>query len=325
MRGRSRIAAVAVLAAIIATSFAGSALATPVFSLRVEAPGKTVDPGSWYAVRNPIAAQRGELAGPGNCVRAGGDLSIPGRTALGLLASAANTSGALAPVLVAEDSFGRRVCRAAGFNETDSPFTGWLYRVNHAPPTPAADLFGIDKDDQTMWVFANFGTGVNTGDELVLEAPFRTTPGALQVKVTAFDFNGVAKPAPDGTVVTGGAAPAMTAGGTAVVSLGAGGTVLRATGPGAAPTEIPSNQVPVCVAVQLGECPPVPGRRIVGTNVRDVLKGTAGPDVIQSRGGKDVIRVRGGGRDFVNCGKAKDKVVADGRDRLRLCEKGKKR
>ena len=43
MRGRSLVAAASVLAAIIASSFTGTAFATPVFSLRVEAPGKTVD------------------------------------------------------------------------------------------------------------------------------------------------------------------------------------------------------------------------------------------------------------------------------------------
>jgi hypothetical protein len=325
MRERSLVAAAAVLAAIIASSFTGTALATPVFSLRVEAPGKTVDPGTWYAPRNPIAAQRGELSGPGNCVRAGGDISLQGRTALGLLAAAANANGALRPVLVAEDAFGRRVCRAAGFNETDTPFTGWLYRVNHVPPTPAADLFAIDKDDDVLWVFANFGTGTNTGDELVLQSPFRATPGTVQVSVTAFDFNGASKPAPDGTVISGGTAPAVTAGGVATVPVAAGRTALRATGPGVDPTEIPSNQVPLCVAAQLSDCPAAPGRRIVGSNVRDVIKGTPGPDVIRTRGGKDVVRVRGGGADVVNCGKAKDKVLADASDKVRRCEKGKRR
>ena len=324
-RGRSLAAAVPLIAAVLFTSLAGTALATPVFSLRVEAPGRTVDPGTFYAPRNPIAAQRGELAGPGNCVRAGGDISIPGRTALGLLASAANASAALRPVLVAEDAFGRRVCRAAGFNETDVPFTGWLYRVNHVPPTPAADLFSIAKGDEVLWVFANFGTGANTGDELVLSAPVRATPGTVQVSVTAVDFNGASRPAPDGTLISGGAAPALTAGGVATVTVAPGRTVLRATGPGAAPTEIPSNQVPLCVASQLGDCPAAPGRRIVGSNARDVIKGTPGPDVIRTRGGRDTVRVRGGGADVVNCGKGRDKVVADPQDKVRRCEKGRRR
>ncbi|MGZ5346713.1 MAG: hypothetical protein ACXWGV_03860 [Solirubrobacterales bacterium] len=322
--GRRSLVAAALALAATASCFAGSASATPVFSLRVEAPGRTVDPGTWYAHRSPIAAQRGELQGSGNCVSAGGDISLTGRTALGLLASAANANGGLRPVLVAEDSFGRRVCRVAGFNETDTPFTGWLYRVNHASPTPAADLFAIDKDDEVLWVFAGFPDGPNSGDELLLNAPFRATPGTLQVAVTAFDFNGVGKSAPDGTVISGGKAPVTTAGGTATVPVAAGRTVLRATGPGAAPTEIPSNQVPLCVAVQLSDCPAAPGRRIVGSNARDVIKGTPGPDAIRTRGGKDVVRVRGGGADFVNCGKAKDKVLADASDTVRRCEKGKR-
>jgi hypothetical protein len=322
--GRRSLVAAALALGATASCFAGSASATPVFSLRVEAPGRTVDPGTWYAHRSPIAAQRGELQGSGNCVRAGGDISLTGRTALGLLASAANANGGLRPVLVAEDSFGRRVCRAASFTETDSPFTGWLYRVNHVPPTPAADLFAIDKDDEVLWVFANFGTGANTGDELVLSAPFRAIPGVVQATVTAFDFNGVSKPAPDGTVVSGGTASAATVGGVASVPVAAGRTTLVATGPGAAPTEIPSNQVPLCVAAQLSDCPAAPGRRIVGSNARDVIKGTPGPDAIRTRGGKDVVRVRGGGADFVNCGKAKDKVLADASDTVRRCEKGKR-
>lgn len=324
MRGRFLVA-VALTLATSASCLPGAASATPVFSLRVEAPGKTVEPGTYYAPRNPIAARRGELQGAGNCVRAGGDITLPGRTALGLLASAANASAGLRPVLVAEDAVGRRVCRAAGFNETDTPFTGWLYRVNHVPPTPAADLVGIRKSDEVLWVFANFGSGANTGDELVLNAPFRATPGVVQVSVTAFDFNGVSKPAPDGTVINGGTAPVVTGGGVAAVPVAPGRTTLWAAGPGAAPTEIPSNRVRVCVDAQLTDCPAAPGRRIVGSNARDVIKGTPGPDVIRTRGGRDVVRVRGGSADVVNCGKAEDKVIADASDTVRRCEKGERR
>jgi hypothetical protein len=321
---RRRYLAAAALA-LVASSLlsAGSASAAPVFNLRVEAPGTTIDPGTFYAPRSPIDAQRGVLAGPGNCVRAAGDIPLDGRSALGLVASAANAVPSMRPLLVAEDSFGKRICRIGGFNETDTPFTGWLYRVNHAPPTVGADLLKLNGADQVLWVFANFGSGANTGDELVLSAPFRNAPGPVPVSVMAVDFNGVSKPAPDGTVVTGGVAPVTTAGGIAVVQVAPGNTTLRAVGPGAAPTEIPSNSLPVCAAVPITDCPPEAGRRIVGSNVRDVLKGTAGPDVIRSRGGKDTVRVRGGGTDLVNCGNGKDKVIADPSDRVKRCEKGR--
>ena len=322
---RSRFLVAAALA-LVASSllFAGSASATPVFNLRVEAPGTTIDPGTFYAPRNPIDAQRGQLVGAGNCQRAPGDIPLDGRSALGLVASAANAVPSMRPLLVAEDAFGKRICRIGGFNETDTPFTGWLYRVNHTPPTPAADLFKLNGTDQVLWVFANFGSGANTGDELVLTAPFRNAPGVVAATVQAVDFNGVTKAAPDGTVVSGGTSPVTTVGGVAAVPVAAGNWTLRAVGPGAAPTEIPSNPLPVCAAVSITDCPPQPGRRIVGSNVRDVLKGTPGPDVIRSRGGKDTVRVRGGGADVVNCGNGKDKVIADAGDRVKSCEKGRR-
>jgi hypothetical protein len=320
MRRRFLIAGALALAGIPTLSAAGSASATPVFSLRVEAPGTTLDPGSFYAPRTPIAGQRGKILSAGNCVREAGDISMTGRTALGLVASAANANGALRPLLIVEDTFGKKICRMSGFNETDTPFTGWLYRVNHAAPPKSGELVHISKTDEVLWVFANFGTGANTGDELVLTAPFRATPGTVQVSVRAVTFDGVTAPAPDGTVISGGTTPVTTVGGVATVPV-TGGTVLRATGPGASPPQIPSNQVPVCVAAQIDDCPVVPGRRMYGTDVRDTFKGTPGPDVIRTRGGKDRVRVRGGDADVVDCGKGKDKAVVDREDRTRRCEK----
>src|SRR4051794_479558 len=79
---------------------------------------------------------------------------------------------------------------------------------------------------------------------------------------------------------------AATTGGVATVPVTASST-LRAVGPGAAPAEIPSNELPVCVSATLGDCPAEPGRRIVGTNAHDGFKGGAGPDQIRTRGGKD--------------------------------------
>jgi hypothetical protein len=313
----ARAAAIA-LAAWVCT--AGSASATPTYSLRVEAPGQTLDPGTFYAVRDPLGAQRGETTAAGDCVRAPGDLQVGGRTALGLAVAASNGNGALRPLLVVEDSFGKRVCRIDGFNETDTPFTGWLYRVNHVAPEMSAELRSIQPPDEVLWVFANFGTGENSGDELVLSGPFRATPGAVQVSVAAISFDGNRTAAPDGTVITGGTTPATTAGGVATVPVTAGRTTLRAVGPGPAPTQIPSNELPLCVAANISDCPPVPGRRIVGTNLADKFKGTGAPDQIRTRGGKDGVRVGGGSTDKVDCGGGKDKVIADESDRVKHCE-----
>jgi Ca2+-binding RTX toxin-like protein len=306
------------LAATLAMT--GVAFATPSYFLRVEAPGATVDPGTYYAIPDQIAAQRGELASAGNCVRAGGDIPIGGKTALGVVVAAAEASQALQPLLVVEDSFGKRVCRMNAFNETDTPFTGWLFRSNHVAPEMSAELVPIQQTDQILWVFANFGTGANTGDELVLSGPVRSTPGTVQVSVSAVAFDGATHPAPDGTVINGGTGPVVTSGGVATVPVSAT-TTLRAVGPGAAPTEIPSNELPVCVAAALTDCPAVPGKRIVGTNLRDSFKGGGGPDQIRTRGGNDKVWVRGGGVDRVDCGAGKDVVIAGAEDKMKRCEK----
>ena len=48
--------------------------------------------------------------------------------------------------------------------------------------------------------------------------------------------------------------------------------------------------------------------------------------MIKGGGGKDKIKVRGGGRDRVNCGGGKDKVIADRRDKVaKNCEKVKRK
>jgi hypothetical protein len=311
-----------VLAALAVSAFvAAPASATKAFSLRVEGPNTTLDAGTLYAPGSPLAP-RGVQASSGNCVRGSGVIPLPGQTALGLVAAAAEASGPLQPLLVAEDSFGRRLCRVGAFNETDTPsFTGWVYRVNHVFGQVSGEITAIAKSDRVLWYFADFGNSINTGDELGLSAPVRSRPGNVPVTVTAYTFEGVASPAPDGTVVTGGTSPVTTVGGTALVPVAPGIAPLRAIGPGAAPDEIPSNVQEVCVATELEQCPPKRGLRIVGTNTADSFRGGAGFDTIRSRGGPDKVKVRGGAVDRVNCGNGKDIVIAGPEDRLKGCEK----
>ena len=321
MKHRHLLAGALVLAAVLAVP--GSAAATPSFSLRVEAPGAVLDPGTMYAPRSPIGALRGESLPSGNCVRGAGRIDLAGQTAMGLAASAFNATKTLDPLWIVEDSFGRRICRIASFNETDTPFTGWLYRVNNVAPTVSAELAELKKGDEVLWVFADFGSGTNTGDELVLDAPVRTAPGMVEVSVTSVSFDGVLIPAADGTTVTGGTTPVTTVGGKALVPLASGTSVLRATADAATPTEIPSAALSVCALANPSDCPAQRGQRIVGTNLRDSFKGGAGPDVIRTRGGRDKVRVKGGASDVVNCGNGRDVVIADSTDKVRKCEKVK--
>jgi len=299
----------------------GAAIGSTVVPLRVEGTGKTLDKGTSYAaigVRIPLAGE--------TCARIPGRAGVKGATAMGLLGSASLAFKPLRPLRVVEDEFGRRICRVDQFTETDSPFTGWLYRVNHRAPTVAADLKRVRPKDQVLWYFANFGNGVNTGDELFLKAPVRTTPGTFTVRVLAYAFDGGVAPAPDGTVVNGGDAPATTTNGTATVTVAQPGRhALRARGPGVMPDEIPSQRLSVCVATDLDECPAKRGRTIVGSNRADALRGTFGGDRIRARGGRDAIvaragddriKVRKGGRDRVDCGGGDDVVRVSRGDRV---------
>jgi hypothetical protein len=317
---KSRLLLIAAVAALACGLTAGPASASQTFQLRVEAPGGTLDPGTHYALPSTVSAQRAALNNAGTCVDTGGRVPIAAGSALGLITAASQANSSLNPVLIAEDPFGRRVCRVGSFTETDAPFSGWLFRYNHVAPPLSAELVAIGPSDEILWNFADFGSGANTGDELVIDAPVRSTPGAVAVTVRAITFDGNIIPAPDGTVIQGGATPATTTGGAATVPVAEGETQLRAVGPGAAPTQIPSAALSVCVDSDLGDCPAKRGRRVIGTNEKDGLKGTGGPDTIRSRGAADKILVKGGDRDEVNCGRGKDVVIADSRDKLRRCE-----
>jgi len=65
---------------------------------------------------------------------------------------------------------------------------------------------------------------------------------------------------------------------------------------------------------------------VSGGRGRDRLRGGPGKDRIRGGGGNDRIIAAGGGRDRVRCGKGgRDRVRADRRDRLRGCERVKRR
>lgn len=56
--------------------------------------------------------------------------------------------------------------------------------------------------------------------------------------------------------------------------------------------------------------------RVLGGVGSDRLFGSRGRDRLWGGGGPDVLRIRGGGRDVAACGRGKDRVVADRRDRV---------
>lgn len=65
--------------------------------------------------------------------------------------------------------------------------------------------------------------------------------------------------------------------------------------------------------------------RVGGNSGSDRIDGGRGADLVTGGSGNDRISVRDGRRDRVNCGPGRDRVRADRRDRLRRCERVRRR
>lgn len=313
-RSRTTRALGALLAvtAVIAIPAAAGARTT-IADLRVEGPdGKALEPGASFVTGGKVSVAKG--SDRDGCPAAGGRVSLTGTTALGLLASGAQARSALDPVRVAEFSFGLLTCRVGEFGNVG--FNGWVYRVNHKSPSAAAERKQIGRGDEVLWYYADFDAGINSGDELVVQAPARTKPGKVAVRVIAFKFDGTRQPVADGTVIRGGEAPVTTEDGRATVELGEGKATLRAVHR----PDIPSAPVEVCVNADLAECPAARGGRVFGSAGKDRIPGTAGPDRVIARGGADRVVVAGGGADRVDCGPGRDTVVLGDEDSAKRCE-----
>jgi hypothetical protein len=236
---------------------------------------------------------------------------------LGLLVAAAHRRTQLQPLRISDKfSFGLLVCGLFDFTARDTAF--WLYKVNHVSPEVGGEAFKISEGRQVLWYFQDVSRNRNTGDELVVEAPVRALEGRdVEVTVYAYGPTGARKPAAGARVSFGDRTTVADAAGRAKGRL-SDGEVIRAGRGG----DIPSAGVPVCVAEALGECPPVRGRKIVGGDAADRIRGTAGADVIRSGRGNDRISVRGGSEDRVRCGSGRrDRVRLDSDDRAtRDCE-----
>lgn len=130
--------------------------------------------------------------------------TIKGSTATGLLETAQRENKKLRPVRVSDTfDFALLVCEVGPFGSF-SATKAWLYKVNHKSPDVGGEQFELKKNDSVLWYFANFFTGSNTGDELVLKAPNKVTRGQdFTVRVEAYDSTGKKTPA-EGVAISGG-------------------------------------------------------------------------------------------------------------------------
>ena len=293
-------------AALVIAVGASVAHARPVTAeLRVEAAGKALEAGTSY-VTDTATVQTDKRAA---CGGSGNSKTITGATAMGILTNAVPVNPLLRPLGISDKfSFGLLVCGVGEYVASDTAF--WLYKVDHKSPEVGGDQYALKPGDEVLWFFQDTAANVNTGDELVVEAPARARPGRpFTVTVWAYDFAGKRTPAA-GAQVQGDSVQTTDATGKATITVDKRHTVrLRAT----RGADVASKPVGVCVDSP-SKCPARRGEHIVGRNVADSITGTPGADDVEGRGGADKIRVNGGGVDTVDCGPGRDSVVKDRRD-----------
>jgi hypothetical protein len=302
--------------AIVAAALIG-ALATPAAAgasaqadLRVEGAGRTLGAATYVTDTARLRTSRSAACGGSGAVK-----TLPGPTALGLLRSASAISRPLRPLGISDKfDFGLLVCGISRFTASGET-SYWLYKVDHKSPEVGADQFRLRGGEQVLWFFSDYAAGVNTGDELALQAPARAGFGAsIRVRVFAYDQNGRRTPAAGATVH--GATTDAQGRATIAAPDGGGRLDLRAT----RGADVPSERLSVCVGSS-ANCASRRGKRVFGSSRAERIAGSGGPDVIRAGAGDDRIGVRGGGPDTVRCGKGRDRVSADGADRVaRDCE-----
>ena len=296
---------------------------TALVELRVEGPGETLDPGTWYVTGN----ERIRKSKPSDaCNRTKGRIRVAGPTPLALVQTGANSNRDLRQVRVRRDEAGLFVCEIGSilgrpFSDP-AGFAGWSYYENYVFGSAAADQLTLRDDDQILWVFSDFGAGTpaNTGPALELKRVPARTEGTFTARVVEHVFDGSTNPAPAATI-EGAESVNELGNGRYEVTVGNGFTTLRAT----RGLDIASNQVETCSKAKLAKCPRAHGRTIVGSDRGDELKGTRGFDDISSGRGADEIDLRQRGKDRVDCGPGDDVVLikrGDGDDRIaRDCER----
>ncbi|MGE5407155.1 MAG: hypothetical protein ACM3NV_00935 [Syntrophothermus sp.] len=172
----------------------------------------------------------------------GRPVSLPGDTAMGVLAAASKATPALSPLLLSDHfSFGVALCGVGG--SVAAGGASWYLKVDHRTPQVGGDQVRVRAGDEVLWDLA---PGYPYPDELVLRAPPRVSAGMpFAVRVYSYDERGRREPAAGARIV--GAAGVTGADGRATVTL-SGPRRLGASRGG----DIAAARVPVCVG---GKCP----------------------------------------------------------------------
>jgi hypothetical protein len=169
-------------------------------------------------------------------------VSIAGNTAMGLLASATKTIGALSPLSVSDHfDFGLALCGIG--KSVAKGKASWYVKVNHKALSVGSDVAKIKAGDEVLYDLA---PSYPYPAELALTAPAEATAGTpFPVQAWSYDEKGKRKPAA-GVKINGAIEPTA-ANGKVQVTLTEPTLLSGANG-----DDIPSAAVAVCVG---GKCP----------------------------------------------------------------------
>jgi hypothetical protein len=236
-------------------------------------------------------------------------------TMLSAIWEAGQVEPALQPVRLSDADFASFGALSVCQINAKTPPGFFFLKSDHISLSVGADLFPVQGGERLLAY--RTPADFTADEELDLNAPVRTTPGAVLVNVRAYSDTIKAR---SGATVLGGDAPVQTdAVGNALVPLSAEGIHgLTAVGDY---NDIPSQTLTVCVSANPDQvCPDERGRKILGSDDAETLKGTDGNDAISARDGNDAVKAaegndvivaNGGGNDEVFCGGGFDTVTLD--------------
>jgi hypothetical protein len=198
---------------------------------------ETVSSGTTAVKTSPKATCFGKGTGG-----SGKSVSIPGNSALGLLAKGSKSTATLRPLLISDSfDFGLALCGVA--KSVAKGKSSWYLKINHESLAVSGDAAKIHAGDEVLWDLA---PSYPYPDELALVAPAQVT-AAVPFTVTAYSYDEKGKRKPAAGVKVTGASAVTGSDGKATVVVSEP-SLLAATKSGL----IPSARVGVCIG---NECP----------------------------------------------------------------------